>query len=390
MELLNLERYRNNSGLIGTVELLFLIVPIITINLPNVGISSLFLFLCLPIIYLRREVWFVEKDLKIAFLMLLAWGVFFTATSEIPLRSVKGGYDMLRAAILFPIAMLVSEYLRTWQRGSILSLSAMVLIALNFLYPRGDFHSQVFFFGYHDNPNNAAVNLFLMIMLSLLIHQWRGESSRGYKVAAAVSFLGTLAGIVLFIMTNSRQAWVALLIPPIFYLWVNARISIRYKLAISTVAAISFSCLLIYFNYKGVSLSRREEIWFGLFSLTVSNHLWFGYGLNVVKDVLTEHSIITQTAHNLFLEVFTSSGVLGLLWFLSMLVMMWSAYVRFEYKKSMLFFVGVCGFFGYFIMAMFDLKLSSYRFLGTYAFFLGLIYSQRKQVTLPLAEAHER
>lgn len=376
MKLYEVLGLRSTSTAIGMLEFLVLIVPVLTIYLPNVGVSSFFIILCLGVSYARRTEWHLEHDLKRAFWMLFAWGVLFTLVSENPSRSVKGAYDMLRAAIFFPIGLIVANHLRNANKAALFSVLAVATIMSNFFYPRGGYSAQ-FFFGYHDNPNNVAVSLFFAMMLALLVYQWRGLSERYFKAILIVVGLGVAAGLMLFVMTNSRQAWLALFVSTMGYTWLNSNRPAKQKILVSVLGSGMLLLLLVAFNNKGISLSRREEIWGGLFNLTTSNHPWFGYGLNVVKDVLKQHDIITQTAHNLFLEVYVSSGIVGIVWFVFFLVLLWMAYSRFKYKKNTIFFVGVCGFAGYFIMAMFDLKLSSYRFFGTYAFFLGLIYSQR-------------
>ena len=86
-----------------------------------------------------------------------------------------------------------------------------------------------------------------------------------------------------------------------------------------------------------------------------------------------------QTSHNLFLEFFVSSGVVGLSFMLYLFYRLARHYAGFQFDRASLFHAGVFGLIVFLVMDQFDLKFASYRFFGTHCFFLGLIYAHRER-----------
>lgn len=352
---------------------IFFSLAILFIYMPSGHVSSLGLFLSLPILYMRREEIRVDARFKTVFWLFVAYLVFFTLTSEHPARSLKGLYDMLRGVLLFPIALLWVSEMRSRARHNVLFMLVSLLIIGNLLFARPEG-----VFGYHPNPNNNGVTLWLFALFALLGISFARHSGSFLQAALQLfNFLASVLCLYLIFLTNARGVWLGLASGALVILFAMPQLKKPHKLALSAAVLVLFLAFFLFENIKGASLSRREEIWIGLFKHTVDEHFWLGYGINVVKDVLIENNIITQTAHNLFLEVFASTGVIGLGVFMAMLAWAIRIYSQQRYQPGPIFYLGLAGLTGLFAMAMFDLKFSSYRLIGMAFFFAGLIYSQR-------------
>lgn len=367
---------QNNTANTGQLRswagFIFFSLAILLIYMPGQA-SSLGLLLSLPILYMRRREIMVDSRLKTVFWLFVAYLVFFTLTSERPARSVKGLYDMLRGVLLFPIALLWVSEMHSRARHNILFTFVSLLIIGNLWFVRSEG-----VFGYHPNPNNNGVTLWIFALFALFgISLTRHSASFLQAMLHMFNFLAGVLCLYLIFLTNARGVWLGLAGGALIILFAIPQLKKPYKLVLSAAVLVVFLAFFLFENSKGASLSRREEIWIGLFKHTVEEHFWLGYGINVVKDVLIENNIITQTAHNLFLEVFASTGIIGLSIFIAMLAWTVRLYSQQRYKIGPVFYLGLAGLTGLFAMAMFDLKFSSYKLIGMAFFFAGLIYSQR-------------
>ena len=87
----------------------------------------------------------------------------------------------------------------------------------------------------------------------------------------------------------------------------------------------------------------------------------------------------TQTAHNIFLELFVSTGLIGLAAFLYIAYRLSVLLLRQRYAGGAVLYSGIGGLTAFLVMGQFDLKFASFKFIGMISCFLGLIYSQRLQ-----------
>ena len=155
-------------------------------------------------------------------------------------------------------------------------------------------------------------------------------------------------------------------------------LSARLKLVLVLSVAAALVGALVFLNLKGLNLNLRDVIWKALFTETLSNNPWFGYGINYAKELMPAIQVPFQTTHNLFLEFFVSSGFVGLAFMLYVFYRLIKHYLRYTFDKRALFYSGLFGLMAFFVMDQFDLKFASYRFFATHCFFLGLIYAHRR------------
>lgn len=329
------------------------------------------LFVGLLAVYRERHLIRVDAGLKHVVLLVLAYAVIFTVISTDPARSAKGAYDMARGMLVFFVGYLLASKLQDSSRFIAFTAMVVVVILLAFLLPQKTGHGETFY-GYHLNPNNTAVSLAVYVILCIPMV---GNGRR--KAGWLLSGVGIAVGAYLLLLANSRGAWLGMFGACMVILFVQMHVRRVQRLAISGVVAAVFLVVFLFANVKGASLSLRDQIWLGLLNETLHSSPWLGFGLNCVKDVMVSLGLPTLTAHNLFLEIFVSSGVVGLAFMLFVMVVLVRHLLSFEYRRTAPFYMGIGGLVAYFLMAQFDLKMSSFRFMATMSLFLGLLYSQR-------------
>lgn len=251
------------------------------------------------------------------------------------------------------------------------------MLAGNFAFPHDQF---VFpFYGYFENPNNSAVAIIIFTILSVPLF----SKYPGYKMYWFIGGAGFLLGVYLLVLTNSRGAWLGLFGSLVALIYLLPYIKRHHRVGISITLILALIGIVFLANSKGLSLSLRDKIWLGLLTDAWENRPWFGYGLNLIKDVLPVLGLPFQTAHNLFLEMFVASGMVGLAYMVILMVSLFRYLVSFSYPDNTILYIGVMGLAAYLVMAQFDLKMSSYTFMASISLFIGLIYSQR----LPRAQS---
>lgn len=351
---------------IDWLAFLLLIIPVFAIHLPIQGLSTL-LIPALVVVYLRRSEWQVDRELKFIALVFVGYVLVFTLLSQDLSRSGKGAYDMLRALLMFPVALLLGRMLDDPRRHLLITVVAALLIAGNFFFPQSHFH------GYHQNPNNVAVNL--VVYLLLAFPTLAAGRLRWPIVLAGAAAL--VMALVLLEQTNSRGAWAGVFAGGVACALAWRQISLRYRLSATAALAAGLVGIMQFANVKGFDLNARDQIWLGLYEATIIERPWFGYGINYVKDLMVAEGLPTLTAHNLFLEIFVSSGVIGLVVMAYIVYRLVRHLRRYQYHRNSRFFMGLFGIFALLTMGQFDLKLSGFRFVASICLFLGLLYSQR-------------
>lgn len=356
------------DGLYEWLVFILLAAPIFAIYLPS-KFRSVLLFVALILAYRERHLIRVDRGLVQIAVLMLAYLLLFTLVSTEWERSVKGAYDMIRGTLMFFVAYLLALKLDDPRKFLLLTVTATALILASFAFPQ----RAGAFYGYHLNPNNVAVTLTVYVILALPLltrHAWR-------YLGWAISFGGVAAGCYLLMLANSRGAWLGLSGAGVMIALMLPHIKIRQRIGVTAVLMASLAGILLFANTKGFALNAREQIWMGLLTETLENRPLMGFGLNCIKDVMASMGLPTLTAHNFFLEVFVSSGFIGLCFVLFIMYRLLRDLVGYEYRYGTVFYMGVAGLTAYLLMAQFDLKMSSFRFMATISLFLGFIYSQR-------------
>jgi O-antigen ligase len=290
----------------------FFSLTILLIYMPS-HVSSTFLLLSLPFMYMRRNEIVIETQFKKAFMIFIIYLIFFTITSAHLNRSVKGTFDILVGTLLFPIALLLARDIHFRARSNALLILVSILIIGNLFFarPQG-------FYSYHPNPNNGGVTLWLFALFAWFgVAFTRQSSKHPYTAILLFNIIVGALCLYLILLTNARGVWLALASGALAMLLFVPQLKKSHKLILSAAILLIFLSFFLLVNTKGESLTGRPVIWAWLFNHTIDGNFWLGYGINVVKDVLAEDPIFSQkyaaqTAHNIFLEIFVSTGIVGL------------------------------------------------------------------------------
>lgn len=341
--------------------------------------SSFFIVPALIVLCWHHKLVQIDKKILWPFWSLLAYLLFFTVFSENHSRSADGVYQVLRGLIFFPLGLIYA--LLAKRRGTLwVNLLAVVCIAGNLLFER---HytvangSSYLFFSYYINPNNAGVHLTGLLVLTLPLLASNGRRSAHWCISAT----GAAMGLILLLMTNARGAWLGVAGGIVILLWFKKGMPKWVRLTLGVSAASGLCLLLVFANQKGFALSLRGGLWTGLLNSTIQENLLMGYGIDLVKELILKKDLITVSAHNILLEIFICSGLIGLIWIGTIVFFLVRHLMHFSYQQNALWCMGILGIMIFLIMGQFDLKFYSFRFIASLSFFLGLIYSQRVTIT---------
>lgn len=364
------------SPLMDQLSIGLVVLALFMIQLPEGG--TLLLLPALLLAYLRRTEFRIDPELKRIAMLLLLYVVVFSLVSTDPSRSAKGAYDILRGLLVFVPAVWLGTRLATGQGQPLALLIGLAFSLVNFAFPV--INGNQAFYGYHDNPNNVAVALTAHLFLLAALYPRSGEGYRTWHRLAFAIALGSL--LYLLVLANSRGSWLGVAAAFSWIVLLQPNISRRIKLALVIAAVAGVLALVTLVDLKGFgygTVGARLVIWHGLWSLTVADHLWLGYGINYVKDLLTASGLPTLTAHNVLLELFVSTGLVGIAAFLAIAYRLAAFLLRQDYARGSVLYAGVGGLAAFLVMGQFDLKFASFKFIAMLSCFLGLIYSQQLQ-----------
>lgn len=363
------------DSLRANISLALITLALIGAYLPGKA-SSFFIVPALVVLWVERRHICIDSGIKRISLFYLAYLITFTVTSQNFLISLDGVYHVIRGMLFFPLALIFAQ-LAGRQGLFIVNILAAICIAGNLGFGRNYLYSSgIHFFSYYLNPNNAGVHFLGLLVLTI-------PNSHIYKRRLSIwlnwtlSGIGAALGLCLLALTNARGAWLGLAGSIIVLLGIKRGIPVYIKIAVGTISFALLFVLLLFFNLKGFNLDLREVLWKGLFNATIQDHLIFGHGIEMVRQVIVQKELITVTAHNMFLEIFVCSGLLGVIWILSIAFLLIRHLIRLSYQQNTLWCMGLFGLVAFLIMAQFDLKFFGFRFNASLSFFLGLVYAQR-------------
>ncbi len=362
-------------------ELVLLMLPVLGLYVP---LDALSWTLCGAwwVTWRHRHKLHVDPTVKHIALWLVVYLLFFTVVSEDWRRSAKGTYDVLRGLTLFPLGVLLAGVLRRPPESATFHLAAAALLVGNFAFDRGAFY------GYHPNANNVAVTVLWLALLAWPQYLHGGMRARGLLALISAAVVGATAWLLY--LAQSRAAWAGVAVAAVVLLVTERRHAPWVRISLSAAAVGGLALLLAFFSRKGLALDYRDLIWSTLWHATLAQAPWLGFGLNTVKHLMPEGEVAGElgtTAHNLILEVFVSTGAVGLLWVVVLATALAWHYRRLHLERSGLFYPALAGVLVFLTMSMVDLKFASFRLPATLTFFLGWLYAQRRHVArLPAQE----
>lgn len=356
-------------------ELLFLFCGVALIALHFKGdIGGILGFLILPFLYLSRYEYKIDSKIYNIFFMLVLYLLIFTITSAHPKFSIKADVEILRSFALFFVGWLFCKRLENTRLVWLISLILFATVFCNFFFIKKFGYLQGVeqeFFSYHNDPNRSAFMYAFYLMIAAILFlcskHWLEKLVNLWTIFLCFCFV---------FFTNSRSVWLALAVSAFFYAWFSIKVAnpVRYVL----ISSVSVGCVLIvlFFNVKGFSLSYRDIIWKGLVEATLWNNPYFGSGINTIETLLRTISLgsIAVFAHNSIVEVFSSSGVVGLILFSVIVLSLINSFFSTDVNSNSFYMVGLCGLICFSIISLFDFEFFTFRFFSTIWVFVGFCY----------------
>lgn len=236
-----------------------------------------------------------------------------------------------------------------------------------------------------ENPNVLGEYFLLAIPVGVGLF-WKNQ-----KILPKLFYLlCTAAMFVCLILTQSRGCWLGILFAAgVFISFINAKLwgilIVALLLAPMFLPQSIISRFTSIGNLQDSSTSYRVYIWFG--TLALLRDFWmYGIGLgdgafSQVYPFYSYSSIVAPHAHNLFLQMITEVGVLGLIVFLlfvlTALIKMIQVYVRCGNKSEngVMTIAFLSAILGFMLQSMFDYTFYNYRVVGIFFFAIAIASS---------------
>lgn len=355
----------------------FLIFSLIaSIYLPT-RLDGLMTILALPVLYVYKDKFVIERDLKWLAVIFFFFLLFFTLSSQnIALSSVSFG-RVVRGMVFFLIAqlfLLVSDDDVNYLPHSLL---LFLTINSNFFFRKPHIIGNEYFYGYHNHPNVQAFALCFFLILSLLL--WSRAKDHKIRIINSINIFSAL--LLLFI-ANSRSVWFGITTAGLAVIALNPAFNIKRKLILFSGVAVVGVSWFVFFSKKSSGLAGRDVLWKILATETYANHPLLGYGLNSNKYILSKFTDIGRMSHNSLVELYSSTGIVGTIIFLSGSALILFRIINiFWMKADLRISVYLLGLLTFIFISFFDMKLFDYTFMATIFLFLGFV------VVAPSAES---
>ena len=366
------ERDGSQAGELAVV--IMMMTTVLALYLPG-HLRTLPLLAALVYIWLNRQAVTVDSALKIWATLFVCYLATFSLLAENMPTAWKGTYDILRGCLYFFAGYFFGIKLQVARHYPWLLLILVAVLAGSFLSYQ-EFPAPVArsggFYGYHANPNNSAFVVVVVLAFVLPSLFPPRISTPGLLTGAA----GTGIGLLLLYHANSRGAWLAVFLGLSVLTITSLRNNRSLLVPLVSVQASLLAAVLFYFNWKGFSMPVRLDAWTRLIEVTVKDHVWLGHGINNTKEVLLHAGSPVLIAHNLFVDIFVSTGIVGSLAFCALCIGLVLILARNGYSTATAFNIGLCGLVMFGMISLFDLKFASLTLTGTLAFFTGVVYSR--------------
>jgi len=245
-----------------------------------------------------------------------------------------------------------------------------------------------------DNPNAYGTYLLLAIPLAMACVFYAKNT---FLRLCALGITGML--VLNLLATYSRGCYVALAIGVAIFVLI-----IKKQLIVLVIPAMLASLLVLpasvvnrlfsIANMADTSTTFRMNIWRG--TLRMLGDFWpvgVGQGEHAFNRAYIFYSLgatFTPHSHNLFLQIFAETGIVGLLVFIGMLACFFRAHANFlrrvkEFRLRVMSAAMVAAVTGFLIQGVFDYAFYNYRVMLAFFLFLGISIAFTR-ISAPVAE----
>jgi len=267
------------------------------------------------------------KRFVIPLFLLLVVGFLCSAVNSEYVTELKYAYHY-RTLLLIILMAFIAGHIYCKPRVLPLVLNSYVasMLLVFFLVSSGNGvtfeNDRLLLFGENPNVMGAKAALAFLIAISKVINKF---SIKRLIIAIAVCmpFIGLVA------TSGSRGAFVSMFLGVAVLLWFR-KIPMVKKLALIIFAAFASGMLIIYLLETNPLLAARfletvekgdtgrNELWDGAFK-AIGNNVIIGAGFEGVIPRMYQYSGIRLNPHNIFLYIFISTGLPGIILFLTFL-----------------------------------------------------------------------
>ncbi|MCR8922120.1 O-antigen ligase family protein [Dasania sp. GY-MA-18] len=256
-----------------------------------------------------------NRGMQLVFIMLAYWCMTLLWGSE----GVAGSQFRRMLAVLIYLCVVWHVFTHYPQFITRFYFLLFVLFAVGVFWSLGTFPSVKILLGGHRLGNKAGFGqaihaahyygVFFSLALGFLLFS-------KHRVLLILS--GAVCGLALLaiILTKSRGSYLAVAVAVIFAAGLYVRHYKKYILAAGLCVVLALLALAIYHYYPAFILSRgsshRYEIWAEAWHM-IQGNFWLGIGLGE-RPGITARGF--AHAHNLYLNIWLTTGVFGLLLFL--------------------------------------------------------------------------
>ncbi|MCL1999776.1 MAG: O-antigen ligase family protein [Turicibacter sp.] len=236
-------------------------------------------------------------------------------------------------------------------------------------------------FSTFGNPNIYAAYLLLAIPIAAVcILYAKNTWFKLFAFGTTIVLLGALAA------TYSRGAYVALALSVmVFMLLIERRLIVLFVAGLAVapflLPATILARVLSIVNLTDSSTMYRIAIWQS--SLRMIGDFWMagiGQGAaayNAIYPFYAFSAVVAQHTHNLFLQIFIETGLVGLLVFVAILACFFRTQFSFirraaDVRLKLLSQAMVSAVVGFLALGMFDYPFHNYRVMLTFYLFLGI------------------
>lgn len=166
-----------------------------------------------------------------------------------------------------------------------------------------------------------------LVFSTTLIYLLDSLAKEQSRIWIAVYFVSILTIVVAVALSDSRNAWVSLLLGAgVFLLATRVKHAAEFAICVAVMALLIAVVLLGLYMSEGTRElvlprgdSFRITIWTNLISKVVASNPWFGLGI-ATSDNLFVEGLEFLHPHNMYLAVFYQGGIVGLALFLGVII----------------------------------------------------------------------
>ena len=339
-----------------------------------------------------KEQWRQTRTTWIGLSLFLIFGMVF---SELPEKSTKASYDVLRHLILF--YFITSLFKQCSDRDIAKSLSyfslfisyVFLLIVIYAQYREGSMQLRgsplgQSIWGSH-NLLSTGITIFLLLTMCLITLK---------SISIKLGLLIALPLIYAIAFTLSRGNILSVIVIATFLIFHFFKLPKSILLGLFFIMLIGYCYLFFIFPCDdgscNLGIYPRQYIYQNTLDHIIEKPI-FGHGLSVFKIIsgIQEGGVNVVMPHNLILELFYSVGIIGSFIFLVTLTTWFyksgwtfSLLIR-SHNLPLPIIIGISLFIYLFIRGLFDLKLVSSQTFGLLAIIYSLLYSRK-----PLADSN--